>query len=701
VVYVKKGTIILFVVLFLVLSVSVSADGGFFTTFWDLIVKFFSGTPTGAFTFQTAAVVTTGVCFTASGIASAGDYIVLTNDVSTGSGNCAVLDLANVIFDCAGFTISNTGSGADGVRVTSTNVTVANCTVINFTSDNLEITSAGDNFTIRDSSFLNGSGASTDGIALSGADFGNITNVTITGNTGRIINWVSSNNGSISNSVFNGTGTLGTVNIASSSNVLVRGNSWTTDRDNSTDSIDAVSGFNNNYLTVRDHVNVSMRFNIGLCNNCTITNNTFSGNGLISVFGGNNSVTYNTWSSVDIQGQTSGGIDIGQNSIGVSTGSVAHNTLANGQMMSIVVSSNVDVFNNTLANISGVGFEITGQNSTIRNNTVVNFSGIVFKVFNESTSQAYNNTIANNTVVFNLKVLNTTFNLAGLSTPALSEGTLGISISGNVDDTEIVGNSFSVVNPAGLPVGVIGVMSTNGSSNTVVRDNIFAGLQSAVLMTGAVGLSVYGNAILNSTYKAVSVLYSDLVQIYNNSVRSTVSTYGPSQFEAGVEVVDTVLSGAVVEYNNISGYHSGVFLLGADNSKVLNNNVASASFGVFSLGALGVNVTNLSVDSSVGVGVKFLFTNSSFVMNSTLGSSLSGVEFYLSNGNFLNGSTISVAGTGVLFDLFSSSNLVGNNVFSGSPTDVVCDMFSSSNTGTGNGGPSVVEENGASGCVIT
>jgi nitrous oxidase accessory protein NosD len=325
----------------------------------------------------------------------------------------------------------------------------------------------------------------------------------------------------------------------------------------------------------------------------------------------------------------------------------------------------------------------------------------VFKVFNESTSQAYNNTIANNTVVFNLKVLNTSFNLAGLSTPALPEGTLGISISGDVDDTEIFGNSFSVVNPASLPVGVIGVMSTNGSANTVIRENTFAGLQSAVSITDATGLSIYRNAITDSTYKAVSVLFSDLVQIYNNSISAASPTYGPSQFESGVEVVDTLLSGPIVQYNNISGYHSGIFLLGADSSKVLDNNVTSASFGVFSVGGLSVNVTNLTVDSTVEVGVKFLFTNSSFVMNSTLGSSNSGVEFYMSNSNSLNGSTIGSASVGMLFDLSSSSNSVGDNVFPGNPNDVVCDMFSSTNTGTGNGGPSVVEENGASGCTIT
>jgi hypothetical protein len=685
-----------------VLSVSVAADGGFFTTFWDLIVKFFSGTPTGAATFGTAATITTGACFTASGLgAVAGDTIDLSNDISTGSGNCAVIDVFNVTFNCTGFTISNTGSASDGIRITAANATVVNCIVRNFTSDNIEITSTGDNFTIRNVTVLDGSGGSTDGIALSTADNGLIEDSTINNNTGRIINWASSNDGIIRNNTLNGTGTTGTVNIASSSNVLVQNNNWTTDRDNSSDSIDTIGGFNNNYLTVRDHVNVSMRFNIGLCNNCTITNNTLSGNGLISVFGGNNSVTYNSWSTVDIEGQTSGGIDIGQSSIGTSSGSVAHNTILNGQMMSIAVSSNVDVFNNTLANISGVGFEITGQNSTIQNNTITNFSGIVFKVFNESTSQAYNNTIANNTVVFNLKVLNTSFNLAGLSTPALPEGTLGISISGDVDDTEIFGNSFSVVNPASLPVGVIGVMSTNGSANTVIRENTFAGLQSAVSITDATGLSIYRNAITDSTYKAVSVLFSDLVQIYNNSISAASPTYGPSQFESGVEVVDTLLSGPIVQYNNISGYHSGIFLLGADSSKVLDNNVTSASFGVFSVGGLSVNVTNLTVDSTVEVGVKFLFTNSSFVMNSTLGSSNSGVEFYMSNSNSLNGSTIGSASVGMLFDLSSSSNSVGDNVFPGNPNDVVCDMFSSTNTGTGNGGPSVVEENGASGCTIT
>lgn len=697
----KKRLFVLGVFFFLVLSVSVAASNGF--SFWQMLIDFFSGSPTGASTFSTAAVITTGACFMASGLgAVAGDEIQLTGNIATGSGNCAVMDVFNTTLNCSGFTISNTGAAADGLRITAANVTVFNCIVANFTNDNVEITSAGDNFTLRSLTVVNGSGASTDGIALSGADGGVIENSFINNNSGQIIAWSSSNNGLVRNNTFNGTGTF-TVSLQSSANLTVRNNTWTTDRDNSTTSIDALSGFNNNNLTVRDHVNVTMSFDIGLCNNCTVDNNTFSGNGLISIFGGNNTVSNNSWASVTIEGQTSGGIEISQNLIGASSALVANNFIANGQMMSIMVSSNMNVTNNTIANVSGTAFEVVGQNSSLSNNTITNFTGTVFKVFNDSSLFVTNNSILFNNLTFVVQTVNTTFNLANLTTPPIPDGTIGVFLGNNVNNTIIDRNNFSVQNPSGLSVGVIGVRSTNGSSFTQVLNNYFEGLQTAVILTNSNNSVVGNNTIFESTYKGVIISSGMNISVRQNNVADSTPVLSPSVNEAGIEVLRYSSNNLLVSDNNISGYHSGIYLLNVSGGNFTNNSVISANgYGLFANSCFNINVSNLTTSSTVTTGLKFLFTNSSLVLNITASGGQSGIEFYRSNSNTINGSSLSSMTTvGLLFDLFSSTNSVNNNAFALNPTDIICDMFSSSNTGSGNGGPLVTQENGASGCTIT
>ncbi len=704
----KKGTIILFIALILVLSVSVAADGNFFTTFWDLIVKFFSGTPTGASTFQTATVITTGACFTASGLgAVAGDEIQLTGDISTGAGNCAVMDVANTILNCSNFRISNSGAATDGIRVTANGVTVMNCVVSGFSGDNIEVTSSGDDFVITNTTSENLTGFVSRGLRIAGTSNGTVQNSGFLNIQNFLITTATDSDLRIQNNRFNGTG-LTDLFLNSCSSCNLSNNTWLSDRDNDTDSITAVSvlGTSSN-VRFMNHQNFSMKAQF-LGEGFNVSNNTLLNNGLIEI--GAAGTTYlvpsyvhdNEWFNIDIQGTTSGGIII--NGIYVIPSQIYNNVLANGQMMSISVGSNVQVTNNTIENVIGVGFEFIGQNSTAFNNTITNFSGSVFKVVNDSASfNPYNNSIVNNTIVFVLKSLNTTFNLANLSTPMLSEGTNGVLFVGPSLFTTIENNQFNVSNPLNLPVGVIGVRSTGSASEIVVNQNSFIGTQSGVSILNASNSTIYNNTFVNSTFKAIIVESGQNISVLNNNITSSLPA-AISGSVAGIEFLRTNGS-AEIHHNTISGYDSGLYLLNANNLNISNITVSSTpgnGYGIFSVSSLNNTFQNITVVSSVETGMKFLYSNNSFINASNFTSSVSSVEFYFSNSNTLNGSFVQNAVTGLLFDLFSSSNSVNNNVFSGnSLVDILYDMFASSNTGTGNGGPSQMSEDGAAGNSIT
>lgn len=707
-VYVKKGTIILFIALILVLSVSVAADGGFFSTVWDLIVKFFSGTPTGATTFGTAAVITTGACFTASGLgAGFGDEIQLTGSVSTGAGNCAVMDVAGTTLNCGGFTISDSGTATDGIRITADGVTVQNCIVSGFDGDNIEVTLTGDNFRITNTTSQNLTGFSSRGLRINGTSngvveystFSNIENFLITTSTDSDLR--------IQHNAFAGVG-LTDLFLNSCSNCNLSNNTWSTDRDNDTTSVTAVSvlGTSSNVNFVNNR-NFSMKASF-LGEGFNVSNNTLANNGLIEI--GASGTTYlvpsyvhdNNWSNVDIQGTTSGGIIV--NGVYVVPSRIYSNLLANGQMMSISVGSNVEVSNNTIANVTGVGFELIGQNSSVFNNTVTNFSGSVFKIVNDTAgTDPFNNSIMNNSVHFTLKLLNTTFNLANLTTPMLSEGTNGVFFSGPSTFTFIGNNLFNVSNPLNLPVGVIGVRSKGFATDVNVSQNRFIGVQSGVSLLNASNSTLFNNTFVNSTFKAVILEGGQNIAVLSNNISASLAQ-SISGTVAGIQVWRT--NGSVeIHENNISGYDSGLYLLSANNINVSNISVSSTpgtGYGVFCVSCLNDTFQNITVASSVEVGMKFLYSNNSVINGSNFNASVSGAEFYFSNSNSLNSSTLQNAVTGLIFDMFSASNTVNSNVFSGnSLVDILYDMFASGNTGAGNGGPSNMSEDGAAGNSIT
>jgi hypothetical protein len=705
VVYVKKGTIILSIALILVLSISVAADGGFLTTIWDLIVKFFSGTPTGAVGFGTAASV--GACFTASTVPVVpGETIDLTNDISTGSGNCAVMDVSGTILDCHGFTISNSGTATDGIRITASDVIIQNCIVSGFDGDNIEVTSTGDNFVITNTTSKDLTGFLSRGLRIAGTSNGVVESSTFSNIDNFLITTSVDSDLRIEDNFFDGNG-LTDLLITSCSGCNLSNNTWTTDRDNETDSVLAVGVVSSNNFNFVNHRNFSMWAQMS-GEGFNVSNNTLLNNGLIEIgvtgafYLIPNFVHDNSWANVAIQGRTSGGIIV--NGAYAIPSQIYNNRISNGQMMSVSVDSNVQVFNNTIANVTGIGFEMYGQNSSVFNNTVTNFSGSVFKIVNATVGVTpYNNSIINNTVQFNLKVLNTTFNLANLSTPPLSEGTNGVLFSGPSGLTLIENNLFNVSNPQNLPVGVIGVRSSGEAVEINVSGNTFIGLQSGVSLVNASNSAVANNSFRNSTFKAVILESGQNISVFGNAVLASLPQV-ISGTVAGIQLWR--MNGFFEVYeNNISGYDSGLYLLSANNGVVSNIMVDSTpgnGYGVFSVSSLNNTFQNITVDSSVETGVKFLYSNNSFINGSTFDSSVSSAEFYFSNNNNLNESSLQNAVTGLLFDLFSSSNSVNNNVFSGNSfVDILYDMFASANTGAGNGGPSEMSEDGAAGNFIT
>lgn len=131
--------------------------------------------------FALAATINVSSCFNASDVASINDTILLTQNVTTPGGDgtyCVRLDLANVTFDCQGFTINGSTGDTNGVLMDTENTTMRNCIVQEYSGDGVAILGNPSNVTVENSTIRDNS---DDGISVDAFDV-LVENTSITGN---------------------------------------------------------------------------------------------------------------------------------------------------------------------------------------------------------------------------------------------------------------------------------------------------------------------------------------------------------------------------------------------------------------------------------------------------------------------------------------------------------------------------------------
>lgn len=652
--------------------------------------------------------INTAACGSSSGLgAGSGDVIELTADIATGAGNCFDLDIDDITFDCAGFTVNGSGTAAVGLNITGFNNTVTGCTVTNFTT----AINIADNASVIRNNTLIGSSMLIE--APGSGIFLDIINNTFSVQSGAGTYFVDvdffedvvfENNSHVGgkNMRFqNGldlivrTNSLnGSVDIFGFSseytNPLIEGNTWVGDRDVAGSPAKVVDASTTQNLTFRNHANVTMQVSCTSCHNATYNNNTLFGNAELFVVGTNVRIEGNTWPTVALDSGQSGGIDYGSSLLFPGSGVVRNNVLANGKMLSLTVSANNTVVeNNTIANVSGQGIVIEGKNITVRNNVITNLSGVAFRTSANDTK------FLNNNVTFILKNANTSLNL-NATTPQIPEGDVGFWLEENSAGANVSNNQIFVLNPLGLDVGVVGVHAES-ALHGYVGSNTFNSTLYDVFLDGATNFSVIDNTFTNARFKSIAVEAGGSHALRSNSI--TGGTIAPSIFLAGIELYRTANN--VVDAETVSSYHMGVHLLNASNNNLTNITVTSGEFGVYSLFGTSNNLFNVSADATVSIGMRFVDSNSSTILNATISSPITGMDFHDSFFNTINISSISGAATGMEFNLFSANNSVNNNTFAGNTLDILFDMFATGNAGVGNGGPTTASENGAAGNAIS
>lgn len=584
----------------------------------------------------------------------------------------------------------------------NSNMLIENNTFENYTNTHFF------NSTIQANSF--GFGTVSDNLTLRGNTFNNISclstiqirrvgNVTVENNRFlRIVKTFSPGTGyvpdivvsSVSEALVRNNTLNGTLQISSSTDMIIEANTIL-DRDNATSPRRGITGSSLYNVTVRNHENIPNSISIdGI--NVTITNNTANGNGEFESSGTNITISYNTLSPVAIESGSSAGITI----LGTGFGRVINNTFANGASATInIEGANKSVSGNVVENLTGDAFIVTAVDTVLFNNRIYNITGTGFRV------NATNVTIRDNNMTYVIRDANTSFNTRGLSTPQIPISAEAILVEDG-SDINITRNFISSQNPQGLVNGIFGVRTTN-VREIWTDDNDFQNIRTAVDYYNTQDSTINNNTMTNAEHKALVLDDSTNVTIEDNSIAAPgAPSQDPYKFKTGMYIFRSDRN--VMGNNTITDYHIGLHMYNSTQNRWHDGSItgiATEGIGIFAYLSNDNNYTDITITQKE-YGVKLLESNLSNFTNTNVSSSIYGYSLFRSHNNYIGNCDASGNTIGLDLDLFSSSNTVDNNDFSGSAdVDLLFDMFATGNTGTGNTFGSIRSENGASGNVIT
>ncbi len=444
--------------------------------------------------FRTAATVAVNDCFKASAVGAAGDEFILQNSVIfAGTGDCVILDLHDIIFDCDGYTIlGNPGVSDDGIYVNNKfNVTIQNCTIEDFANTNdtgggvydfsygIVVGRAAGNVTILNTVISGIDPPNPPGITGAGGGgvrfnsqwscfpaYLNITNLTV----------VTSNNGV----------RIGSQTLACPGPVpgFIQGPFWTRDSNFSGNTYFQYVAYN----TEGNHIIDNTVFRAGEDRSVQITGNRslFATNGhMIENISITNCTFFEGFNRSDIFIERAYNVSIVNNSI--------------YKNIFITNATNISIVNNTFT-----------ENDTA----------------NRSYNSIYVNIIENLTILKNLNVPEM-FDLNDLTRAFIRHNTFtnnGLiriqeSVAGTNANVVIENNNFSDMSIQGQTAG--GISYSGGNAN-ISFNNFLRGIMYSIEIVGA-GNRIVGNQI-NDTRGIVFKVKGDTNQFINNSVYNHTGT---------------------------------------------------------------------------------------------------------------------------------------------------------------------------------
>jgi len=379
-----------------------------------------------------------------------------------------------------------------------------------------------------------------------------------------------------------------------------------------------MSASNNNIAfgnTISDNM---YGFSIGLCNGCTIANNTASSNHRYGIYlyeADGNNITNNNASSNDRYGIYLYGAD-GNN---ITNNEASNNSYTEEYSESYGYGIYLDhsdgnaIDTNTVCSnhYHGIRYEYSSYNN-ITNNTILN-NGI-YGIINFSPSDG--NFIAKNSIWNN---------------------DVGIRIGSNT--TTIIGNTVS--NNDAYGIMIVGACYNRLTDNTMV-DN---------------GLLLYGDSLLQWNTHVIdttNTVNGNPVRYWKNQTSGTVTS------GAG-EVILANCTNVVVEDQDMSG--GGCIIIGASNNNTISKNTASNSYDGISLYSSSNNtVVNNTASSNVFSGICLNTSSDNNISGNTLLYNYRGIELGHSNNNNITNNNASSNGyAGIMVAAFSESNIIANN----------------------------------------
>ncbi|MBU1166252.1 right-handed parallel beta-helix repeat-containing protein [Candidatus Micrarchaeota archaeon] len=461
-------------------------------------------------------------------------FYYLTNDLVGAQGNHACIRIFNdnITFSCNSFSITGEPSNKYGVEISADNVTVENCTIVDYQRSFYVLSSS--NVTLTNNSMLNSdygiviynshdiiltnnfiNGNSKHGVLISSSNNIYVVNNTASENNQYGVYIASGYKNSIINNVVNGNGLINVYLKDSSNNSLINNTVY-----DSKYGVNTNSNSNENLLLGNVIYN-NTKYSIAISSmNNTIEKNLLYNNG----FGGlilSANATYNHFIENQVYDNTNYGVYLYH------------------------ASENI-LLNNMVYNNSKYNFVLySSTNNLLLNNTATGAPDSGFYVSVSSTNNIANNSVYNNSYGFRL----TTGNENTISGNTISENNIGFQIVKSENNT-IINNTISNNFEYGI------YLTTNSASNSFV-DNIIYGSLIGIRIQDSNANNLNHNTFHGNPGFGIFLLNSDETNIsathlYNNTysdfnVRATV----PISFILSNITIDNPL-GTLENYTTIS-----------------------------------------------------------------------------------------------------------------------------------------------------
>jgi parallel beta-helix repeat protein len=566
-------------------------------------------------------------------LSTAGETYVLAQDITSAAGTCLTLGANNIILDCAGHSITGTGTSGTGISSgRSSGVTIKNCLVsrfyygiyLDFSSNSIlsnnTVSSAvvGFQFVAGSSNTATNNIADSNsyGFALQDSSNNIITSNSVNSNDQYGIELHTCRNNTLTNNSFSSS--------SGGNGIQLRYSSFNTITNNNANSnlvgAGILLGDSNNNTITNNNAN-SNRYGIyfGASSNNVATNNTANSNqwyGIYSIRSNYNTITNNiansngngifldTSSNNNILTNNNAnsnayyGIILGDNSNNNILTSNTANSASNGIWLRS--SSNNNTLTNNIANSNyhGIYLDSSANNIFTNNNASSNYYG--FYIYSGSNNTLTNNTASSNReygIFLSSSSYNSlTNNIAGSNDQYgiyLGFGTNNVLTGNTASSNTYYGiylryssNTILTDNTANSNHG--GIIIQSGSYDNLANNKITSNVRSnqydgqCVKITSSSHTTLSRNVCKRNTYGIVSDPSSDTMidsNLINDTEETAIvldhSTNDAAEnniiYNASVGISTEGASQSIISYNTVASSNYPILISGSDSTQILGN----------------------------------------------------------------------------------------------------------------------------------